>query len=271
VYLKDLKRHLNALIESQIEDLEINLTGGEPTLSPYFGRVLDLLKSRKKHFKKIVLTTNGTNLKEHWDSISSVVDHLNISRHSSSKNARVNIFGFDPISDGDIKKIAKQISLKKTGIKDITCVAVAFGKQYENMLFYTNFIRYCKRLGVKCAIRKDYNLPNWDIWAAASIHAEKYKVLRIGRCPVCLQIEQDIEGVNVTWKFSEKNPTDVILDYEYVVQPNGFIYHDWDCRFLASISSRHQREQYIRLQTPPPGSGTFGASCTSGRLRKNCL
>ena len=84
---------------------QLSLTGGEPTLSPYFLEVLDVVRSRRNKYKKVVLTTNGQKILDFKKEIKQTVDHINLSRHhwTEKKNAEVfktkNVPGFKKLKE----------------------------------------------------------------------------------------------------------------------------------------------------------------------------
>ncbi len=240
-YLDKLSEYLDTLVDDiergfiDRKYVEINITGGEPTEYDRLADMLNILHQRKDYFNKIVMTTNGHYLIDNWDIISSIIDHLNISRHHYDDKVRRAIFGIKTISDDELKKITKLINDKTCQTKDITLIATVTKDYYLYMAFYQKFIEYCASIGSKCAFRKDYNMENWQVWSVANHYADRFPVLRIGECPVCRQIVTDVDGVNVTWKFSHKTPHKVIFDYERVFQPNGVAYYDWDCLYPVDI------------------------------------
>ncbi|MCL2652084.1 MAG: hypothetical protein FWD60_13815, partial [Candidatus Azobacteroides sp.] len=56
-----------------LQHFEINITGGEPCMSPYINDILKLLRERRMWFEKIVLTTNGSFLMDNWENIINTV------------------------------------------------------------------------------------------------------------------------------------------------------------------------------------------------------
>ena len=52
-----------SLINATPEYRQLNITGGEPTMSPVYKEVLRVIRDIKIKFPKVVMTTNGFNLK----------------------------------------------------------------------------------------------------------------------------------------------------------------------------------------------------------------
>ena len=115
-FLLNLDRSLKAL---PLEFKQISITGGEPTLSPLFEDVLALIKQHRNlegsSWNKVVLTTNGHNLKVMMKYLRGVVDHVNISRHAIKDEDNQAIFGTDTVpTAADLYKLTQ--SLNKRGI-----------------------------------------------------------------------------------------------------------------------------------------------------------
>src|SRR5262249_2470135 len=66
----------------------LSISGGEPTLSPVFERVLEMIARKRKEdpmrFHRVVLTTNAhpASFERHLPAIGNAITHLNISRHA---------------------------------------------------------------------------------------------------------------------------------------------------------------------------------------------
>ena len=119
--------------------ISLDITGNEPTFNvDVFARFMEVISRYKSKSYKVVLTTNGFNLKTCSKYMKGAVDIVNISVHHYDYDARKQIFGTPLIpSDKELKDVIK--ILKDDGI---TCTAVAvlyedFGGFKE---FYNNFM-----------------------------------------------------------------------------------------------------------------------------------
>jgi organic radical activating enzyme len=247
------------------DNFQISITGGEPTLSPHFIHLLNILSIEKynKKFHKIVLTTNGAKFPDYLPEIAKAIDHINISRHHWDIVKRGEIFKTTVISDHQLIQSIHILRglpiLKFSRLKDITYVAVVTKDIYNDIEFYSNFINYCQENHVECAFRKDYNMSPWFSWPMASIFLENFpNNVGRGSCSVCEQWHHNVFDTNVTWKFSMKNPTDVIKDYEYIFAPDGNLYYDWDYKYpvtditlWSKIRNKTDKFQTFKQETKP--------------------
>jgi len=87
MYAQGLRWYLQALGK---RITQISITGGEPTISPVFNEVIEVLREFKDI--KIVLTTNGSNLHTKLSVIEGIIQHVNISRHAINDKENNDIF-----------------------------------------------------------------------------------------------------------------------------------------------------------------------------------
>ena len=87
-YLKSLENVLNELPDFITQ---VSITGYEPTISPIFTDVLNLVHDY--NFNKVVLNTNGAAFIKYTKEISRSVDYVNLSRHHYQDNINKLIFG----------------------------------------------------------------------------------------------------------------------------------------------------------------------------------
>ena len=73
----------------------LSISGGEPTLSPMFGKFLARMGvyRRKHHLDRVVMTTHGGNLKPFITAVGCVIEHINISRHGIGTEENQRVFG----------------------------------------------------------------------------------------------------------------------------------------------------------------------------------
>lgn len=229
-YLENLEEALKCLPE---DFYQVSITGGEPTLSPYFAEVVSLCS---KYFRKIVVTTNGTNLEKYIQLLRNIQWHtndyhhpvrvyVNISRHHHDESINQEIFGTDSVPDAaDLIDLNHQ--LNKAGIPvNVNCVLT---EHMENHIDIIKFINQSKELYFSSvAFRKQHgDLEPSD----QERQFDEYVAINEGFCPVCRSKTQLINGVEVYWKSSiaepvEELPSDMV--YELVFHPNTDLTADW--------------------------------------------
>ncbi len=202
---------------------QVSLTGGEPMLSPYLDAVLGLLAGKREKYTNIILTTNGTGLLAKIDLVSAAVDHINISRHHFDEKANTEVFGGSyNMPDAELSEIIDRFGERGIDVS-INCVI----NDSTPKDFILDFIAWANRTGVN-AIR--FRKENGDL-SPTPVEREfaSYKVLWEGSCPVCRTTLQKIKGMDVYWKSSTLEPSEVITEsvFEIVYQPNGMAYLDW--------------------------------------------
>lgn len=221
-YHQVLKRTLDKLPE-QFQQLSI--TGGEPTMSPCFDTVLELIE--RKRWKKVVLTTNSTFLSGKIPLLEGKVDHVNISRHHHEHKINNLIFGWGPnfvTSTSALNNTCNQIN--KLGI-DVTfsCVLTEHLQDKQDVLDYIKAAKLAGASGVYFRHQIGNSLSKPKI----EKEFEQHKVIRESFCPVCRSSTQIINGMYTTWKASAKEPSNDSNEvYEVVIQPNGIATIDWE-------------------------------------------
>jgi hypothetical protein len=244
--------YLNNLIET-LENLpeqfyQISITGGEPTISPYFIPIISALLPFKKKFHNILLTTNGTNLLVNSDIISAAVDHINISRHHADDEENKKIFN-SPKYSLSTKDITEIINLyNKHGIDvSLNCVI----NDSTGRRFIENYIEYGKTVGSH-AIRFRKENGTLDKTPAEKTFSD-HKIVWEGACPVCRTTKQYINGQTVFWKSSTLEPSETLQDeiFEIVYQPDGKTYEDWNKKKEITVKdggfNRGNRMDYLEL------------------------
>lgn len=236
---------------------DVSITGGEPTISPYFKDVLNIIKDSGR-FNKVVLTTNGTNLLKHHKLITDTVNHINISRHRYSEEDNARILGVKCISDIRITQLAE--SFGRFGV-DITFNRVYSKGGNISKRNVTNFVSKAKDLGVS-AICYRYNQNHNSL---KETYLEKlfssYKPINTGSCPVCRSHTILVDGFPVTFKASIAEPSMAIKGvYELVLHTDGRIYTDWS----RKIRYKGIRGITIDKTTPKPRRRKSLPSATRG-------
>jgi len=222
-FVKKLKSKLDELGDVVTQ---ISITGGEPTLSPYFAGVLDLLKNYQ-HLK-IVLTTNGARIPENIELICSVVDHINISRHKIRDFDNCKVFGtYDVLCESSLSMMCSVANLYRV---DVT-INKFLSSNHRETDEIGAFISFAKDVGAtSVCFRKDHFSNDLSMTPSESSLSSKY---REEKCPVCVTREYIINGIFVYFKAGMYEPSEHIDDiFEFVFQPDGELYADWNFKKL---------------------------------------
>jgi MoaA/NifB/PqqE/SkfB family radical SAM enzyme len=232
-YLQNLK--------NSIEDLpdifkNCTISGGEPTISPQFEKVLEILTNSNK-FDKIVLNTNGTNLENCLEIISKHIDCLNISRHGCSYEKNVDIFKTKKIPDDtDINQSIE--FLHKKGIPTTLNMVYNNSDFKITKKFIIDYIQYAKKLNADyITFRYDHSL-NFAEKTYAEEFFDDYENIVESSCPVCYGVRKFINGMNVHFKSSFLEPsmeTDEI--FEIICHPDGKNYADWNAKIPIQFNT----------------------------------
>ena len=189
---------------------QCSITGGEPTIHPF---LIDFLKIAKNRFEKVVLNTNGFNLrKEHIEN----VNYINISRHHYDDIYNEAIFKTSSIpSKQQLKKLCSY------GNITLNCF---LPNDFKDYTFILKYISFAKELNAKVAFRKYYSDLN------ILIDIDKDDTL-IGShsCGACLHRWHKINDVDVTFKYSVNETSDHMNGniYELILQSIGDLTFDW--------------------------------------------
>jgi pyruvate-formate lyase-activating enzyme len=218
-YVKQLKYTLENMPENF---RQISLTGGEPLISPYFSHVISMLALYGEQFRKVVLTTNGTHLINQLPLLSSVVNHINISRHHYDDAFNKQVFkGTYTVDTHDLHRIIDQCGQHGIDVS-LNCVI----KEHTMGAFIERYIKYARELGVRSV---NFRRESGTLEPTSVENGyEHYKVISESSCPVCRTKEQLIRGVTVIWSGSLDEPSEHINDvYELIFMPDGNLYRDW--------------------------------------------
>lgn len=246
---------------------QVSISGGEPTISPHFTKVLKLVH-KQKHVKKVVLTTNGTKLLEHIDIIAKSVNHLNVSRHAIGYDENVKIFkNKQIIDDGDLQTAIKILSL--SGV-DTTLNCVYTDDNMMTTDFVFDFVRYAQFLGASVCFR--YDCRTTEIKDITPIEQDlidiKYKPTFKSECPVCRTRGFTILGTQVLFKATVNEPTgnkaysDSDEPYEVVFHPSGTLTRDWAEKQKFEFPKKEKKIKKAR------SSSSESTSC--GRSSSSC-
>lgn len=217
---------------------QLSITGGEPTISPVFHKVLELIADKKTLFTgahkwtKVVLTTNGSNLKSYLDKFPNLfdraVDFVNISRHSEFHETNNGRFG---LKEGTkVLPNASQIAeinetLNKMGKKSTANYVLRNGRSHQP----NEFIRWAKQVDFSEVCFRKQHQAGCNLEPTIYEDAyEDYEVVSHSECPVCRTDTQIIQGIPVVWTASIPEPSQELdLIYEAILHADGTLSADW--------------------------------------------
>lgn len=199
---------------------KISITGGEPTLSPVFDDVIEVLRDLDI---RVILTTNGAKIIEKMDVIDGVVDHINLSRHAISDNSNCEIFRTGSVpATTEVKEICQRSNNIHI---DVTLNKVV-SSNYDSHNKFHEFIQFAKLCGASAvAVRKDHQSESLEETPVE----ENLGAKRVSSsCPVCVTNSYIISGLPVYFMASLSEPGDVVpYIYEFIYHPNGTLTEDW--------------------------------------------
>lgn len=243
----------------------LSISGGEPTISPWFGSFLARLGvyRRTNILDRVVLTTNGSNIAPFITAIGCVADHINISRHAVGSEANCKIFNTTAIPDDEsLREIIANIHSETECDVTLNCVVGVD----TPIAFCYNFITYAHMLGADAvSFRKEAS----DVTPtdAETFFVKKYGALHETKCPVCRGLEQSVEGFTVRWKGSVAEPSKESNGvYEVVIHPDGGLYAGWD---LSNPLEILMIDSPVRSTKKLSSGAGYSAGC-GGRGRTGC-
>ena len=214
----------------------ISISGGEPTLSPWFTRILGGVTRfrRERVIDRVVLTTHGGNLVPHLPIIGCAIDHINISRHAVGTEANKSIFKTDKIpTDKELETTISRIHAETSCDVTLNCVV----QPDVSAVFCYDFIKYAKSLGADAvSFRKVASdaTPTDAEMAFSVAHGIQAQT----KCPVCRGMSQLVDGFDVRWKGSVNEPSiETKGVYEVVIHPDGNAYADWGMKVPLELES----------------------------------
>lgn len=237
---------------------QVSISGGEPTMSPVFGEVLEILNNAKRlgRIDKVVLTTNGFHLLNCIPGMVGTVDHVNISRHHHDD--KINASTFNTLvtklpDETDLKEIIK--TLNKKGIDvNFNCVMNPRNDDF-NLFELQSFIGFAKNVGAtSIAFRNQYD--NYKASELQEEVEENYLATTEQSCPVCITKTFTISGMKIKFHHSSNEPTESELfdkdeTYELILHGNGKLTRDWEG--VKEVSTEPQ-VQYFQAGTIPPSN-----------------
>ncbi len=233
LYTQQLSWYLDALGD---KITQISITGGEPTLSPFFDDVMAALKGRSI---KVVLTSNGSNVEEKLPSMAGIVRHINISRHAIQDAENRAVFNTDSVPDK--AKLAAICDMANNMNIDITLNKVV-PQDYNNTKELLEYISFIKSIGASSlAIRKDYSCNTLELLPLETSLGQKGTNRS---CPVCTTNSYLVKGIPVHFKYSLEEPSKTLsYIYEFIYHPDGILTEDWAAN--KRVQFEKQEEQTV--------------------------
>lgn len=228
----------------------VSVTGGEPTLSPYFAEVVAMLRRVRavRPFARIGLNTNGVSLRggalpAFPLSFYQFFDHINLSRHHyhDAENARTFGTASIPVA-GDI------LALDGLGLPiTLNCVI----EPNVSLDFIRDYVAHAKALGISSVMFREKavsgKLPQF-YEGTAGVMRNRVRLISDGGCPVCRSFVFKIDGVEVTWKQSAEEPSIASGEvYEMVILPDGNAYSDWSGKIPLVVSREELLEKEVAV------------------------
>jgi len=214
------------------EYVRCSISGGEPTLSPVFDGVVDLIASLRD-WEAIVLTTNGTMLSDRVGAIRNI-NHLNISRHHHDEKINQGIFKTKSVPGKD-ELSGLFTKVNNMGIDvNLNCVLC---DQFNGRNDVEEFISFAKDMGVQSiCFRQDQVLNSTEMpkemkWFDDIVSTDGWA------CDVCKIYNQIIGGIRCTWKAAYAEPSVTTgAVYELVYHQNGILSSDWGAKNVINLS-----------------------------------
>ena len=208
---------------------QLNITGGEPTISPYFIETLNTIKKYRSKFQKIVMTTNGSGLNP--KDLQGAVDHINISRHHFDDSMNNKIFKCEMLSAKDLKNKIEECNQYGIDVR-ISLTLNKLNSTVENIL---KTIKFCKKsqalsLIIRNDYRKDINPSDLEFEFA------NHKTISNSSCPVCRVKQQIINDYPVSWVCGVVEPFSGYSGVrEIILQSNGDLTYDYKGKYIVDL------------------------------------
>lgn len=259
---------------------QISISGGEPTLSPVFVDVIEMLGKAKQNGKinKVVLTTNGYKLD--YDNnipiMESIVDFINISRHHYSDNLNRKIFNTNNVPDKDeLQWIITRCN--KIGIEvNLNCVFNEHNKNL-NINSLEMFIDFAKDVNANSiSFRNQY-----DDFEPSEVQCELELTHKAkSSCPVCVNKTFIVNGMSIKFHHSSNEPTESKSfskdeTYELILNGNGTLARDWEGKKEVSLESKPikmSEQKEVRSNTKPyiPEVTVSYSGCGNNYIFQSC-
>ena len=234
-FFRNMAISLDGVFKIKNRSISVDITGGEPTFDKVtFQRALKLIKEKiEEHhpqISKVVLTTNGYNLKRCFETIDefSLINIVNTSIHSVDYAERVKIFRSSRIPNNDDLKDFNNY-FHAVGITS-TAVAVVTKDSFRNSVDFSDFVPSfaagIKRLGYDNGrIRIDYmdetSQINEDLFNT-HFEGESTQILPTLKCKTVDCFDSEIKIYKGVPEIAK-----LIVGPEIILDNNGKLYLDY--------------------------------------------
>ncbi len=221
----------------------LSISGGEPTLSPVFDKVLQTIREQEgQRFKRVVLTTNGVALGRHLDTLRGAVSHVNLSRHAADDKANRRVFKTKKVpSAEELKELASKLNRRGIPV-NLNCVystAHFCGgptADYDRTLWRRQakrLVSFAKDVGASSLVFRLDHRGQLRGPSALEKAFDDYESVHEDSCPSCRVSVKFIRGISVSFKQSAYEPTTLHPTdelYELVLHSDGSLCTDWSRR-----------------------------------------
>ncbi|MFO0822537.1 MAG: radical SAM protein [Gemmataceae bacterium] len=258
----------------------LSLSGGEPSLSPVFHDVLDLLRQHRDvgRLRRIVLTSNGRveGMTRHLDALGRAVTHVNISRHAVDDELNARIFRtHDVPTTSELALLIAQLNRRGVPV-NLNCVyseLEAFGRRSreddidEWRADASQFVNFARTVGASSVtFRHDHREPHLEQPTPLEAAFEEIQTIHSAECRSCRVVGKLISGMAVNFKRSAYEPIkfhDRSELYEMVFHSDGRLYRDWSRRHPIALPLEPALDLPMNLEPLAVGRGNYQGLATS--------
>lgn len=222
----------------------VSVTGGEPTLFPYFEELCDILA--KYDIKFLTMNTNGYGLDKYVDTIDGLFDFVNISRHSISDQENNEIFRTKVHTIDELREIKKKYHKTKFRIQcvigdklhtpqDILSFIEAY--DFADDYSFRRLMQVGDEFGLSYTVNQDeyfkvldYAFTNWTFKEQTIQDYYVYEIYNYNNKDVTFSYS-DMKMLREVEKTEKDN-----IFREFICHPDGTISGSWkkDCKIILS-------------------------------------
>lgn len=245
----------------------ISISGGEPTIDlKKLEHVLTLIEVHKKDIK-VVLNTNGFQLREALELpvFKRVVKHINLSRHSALDSNNQVVFQTRSVPS------RLDISEMSSYLENNTSIDLTLNYVYDDTISIHEgnaFINLAKQLNCNVAFRRNIELGLKQSEFEKVLVGTRTNVLK-SSCPVCNVSSTKINGVNVNFKYGvgETYKREELDNKPYeLIFVKGNLSYDWEGKFPVALEKKADKRPYTKIETTSYAGSGCGASIPTSRV-----
>jgi molybdenum cofactor biosynthesis enzyme MoaA len=220
----------------------VSVTGGEPTVFPYFSELCEILNKYDIPF--VTMNTNGHFIDKYLSLIDKTFDFINISRHSCYDNNNDEIFKTKVKTIEELKRIKEKMKHCKMRIQCVIGNELNSIQDIENFMNTYSFaddfsfrrlMELNEEFGVDYNINHsnyfsilDYAFKNWTFKEQTIQDYYIYEIYNNGKTDITFSYSD----MNLT-RTLEKREKDNFFR-EFICHPNGVVSGSWkkDCKII---------------------------------------